>query len=488
MTSIHLEKPLESRIMTKLLPTLMGLLCYIAIYAQPANDVCNTAIELEVNATCTPLSFSNINASDSGEMPMPACGNYAGADIWFSVVMPVSGHLAIDARSNSPKPALALYRGNCGALDIIECNDRAPDDTDSRLIIHNENLAGSTLYLRVFPKNTADFTDFGICAYEPDIPDSDRCRDAVVLPVPNQIGNFVNYNGKYATGNSIYGAPGCGATEDFFHDLWFRLTVPTSGAVTVNTDVDNKPVISIYEGDCDNLTLSSCSHTSGGTLVEYNEPSNAGNDIYIRIMLFDSKFNNDFRLRVFESNAPLPVELTYFEAMQRDEKNVLLRWGTASELNNSHFEIQHSHDGEYYQSLKVVDGNGTTTEAQSYSYIHQNAVLGINYYRIRQVDFDGTFEYSPVEVVDFDGERLIKVYPTPSTGKFTLEVSPTLLDEDDPFTVTIHNNVGTVVLEQKMELTLAEIELPHVLPAGYYWVSISNRIKNMGTMLLIQRD
>ena len=98
---------------------------------------------------------------------------------------------------------------------------------------------------------------------------------------------------------------------------------------------------------------------------------------------------------------PLPVELISFNAHE-ENNNVLLNWSTASELNNYGFEIERSSDETDWRTIGFREGYGTTTEPQDYSYIDD--LFGVNayklFYRLKQIDFDGTFEYSALVEVD----------------------------------------------------------------------------------------
>ena len=115
---------------------------------------------------------------------------------------------------------------------------------------------------------------------------------------------------------------------------------------------------------------------------------------------------------------PLPVDLVSFNAREENDK-VLLDWQTASELNNDFFEIQRSEDGENWMVIGEVDGNGTINEVIEYGYTDARPLFGSSYYRLRQVDFDGQFEYSPVRSVNIQhsGRSLeVTLYPNPTTG------------------------------------------------------------------------
>ena len=115
---------------------------------------------------------------------------------------------------------------------------------------------------------------------------------------------------------------------------------------------------------------------------------------------------------------PLPVDLISFNAREENGK-VLLDWQTASELNNDFFEVQRSEDGENWMVIGEVEGNGTINEVIEYDYTDTRPLFGSSYYRLRQVDFDGQFEYSPVQGVNIQhsGRSLeVTLYPNPTTG------------------------------------------------------------------------
>ena len=100
---------------------------------------------------------------------------------------------------------------------------------------------------------------------------------------------------------------------------------------------------------------------------------------------------------------PLPVELTSFSALATAGK-VNLNWTTATEINNSGFEVERSFDGNSFFTVGFVKGNGTTTEPKSYSFSDELDVNGTEtiYYRLKQVDYNGSFEYSDIVSVVFD--------------------------------------------------------------------------------------
>ncbi len=127
----------------------------------------------------------------------------------------------------------------------------------------------------------------------------------------------------------------------------------------------------------------------------------------------------------FTTFTSLPVELASFTS-QVEGKNVALSWETNSETNNAGFEVQ-LNENEAWNTLGFVEGNGSTTEAQSYSYLVQDLDIGTHAFRLKQVDYDGAFEYSDeIEAtLETPGTHVLTTaYPNPFNpqSRFTLAV------------------------------------------------------------------
>lgn len=120
-----------------------------------------------------------------------------------------------------------------------------------------------------------------------------------------------------------------------------------------------------------------------------------------------------FTLASTNAENPLPVELVYFRASLTPEKLVNLEWQTASELNNDAFEVERSKDGFDFTSIARVNGAGTTATKNDYALLDQFPLSGTSYYRLKQIDFDGTYTYSPVISIK-RGDDPFTVYPNPA--------------------------------------------------------------------------
>ncbi len=124
--------------------------------------------------------------------------------------------------------------------------------------------------------------------------------------------------------------------------------------------------------------------------------------------------------RDFDTYVTYPIELLDFSAEKLAQQQSLLNWSTASEQNSDFFEVQHSLDGLQFQPLARVQAAGESSEALYYTWTHTQAVLGVNYYRLRLVDVDGSHDFSPIRAVDFGanavGSSPVVISPNPTNG------------------------------------------------------------------------
>lgn len=147
----------------------------------------------------------------------------------------------------------------------------------------------------------------------------------------------------------------------------------------------------------------------------------------------------------------LPVELISFDGVAKNGK-VTLTWVTASELNNDFFDVQHSLDGINFESIGTVNGNGTTNELITYNLIDSSPALGFNYYRLRQVDYDGSEEFHSLIQVNNDFYRAdinITFYPNPASSD---NMNLKILSGDDhtPMSVKVIDLTGQTYFQEEI--------------------------------------
>lgn len=177
----------------------------------------------------------------------------------------------------------------------------------------------------------------------------------------------------------------------------------------------------------------------------------------------------------------LPVELLVFKAFADDAK-VKLYWSTASETNNQYFIIEHSSNAQDWQAITQVDGNGNSNQVLNYSAVDSNPFHGINYYRLKQVDFDGQYAYSEVVSVNLASNQNsvqekwnITLFPNPVVD--VLRIKAEQIDADN-FQVRIFTVAGTIVKTENWEINDSEMLIIEMmvqdLQPGMYFVEFTD--------------
>jgi hypothetical protein len=181
------------------------------------------------------------------------------------------------------------------------------------------------------------------------------------------------------------------------------------------------------------------------------------------------------------STQPLPVTLTSFTATLRPEA-VLLRWATASELNNKEFVLERSADGRQYQALQTLAGRGTALTASTYAATDAEPLPGRSYYRLRQVDFNGASSYSPVASVG--RPTAITAYPNPTADGLTLDLRAL---PAGPCPVRLRSLPGQVVLAQILAGGQAQPLSLATLPAGTYLLEVEAASLGRSVQRIVKR-
>lgn len=176
--------------------------------------------------------------------------------------------------------------------------------------------------------------------------------------------------------------------------------------------------------------------------------------------------------------APLPVELTRFNA-EPNEKNISLAWATASEINNSGFEVQRSTDGRSFSKIGWVEGSGTTTIGKEYAFTDNEVKPNtLYYYRLRQLDNNGTVEFTPIRsalVKDQTRLMVTQLFPNPINqlqGSANFQVESPAADEID---IQVFDARGGLVQQQAQAILEGEnaITIPiSGLASGVYFVKM----------------
>lgn len=181
---------------------------------------------------------------------------------------------------------------------------------------------------------------------------------------------------------------------------------------------------------------------------------------------------------------PLPVELTLFE-VKAAKQDALLSWTTASEKNNDHFDVERSTVGATFVKISQVKGQGTSSSPTAYALTDAGIgakASGQVYYRLKQVDADGTATYSPVRTVTFTKSAIpaISLFPNPATTSTQLDLTqlPT-----GTYQVSVLDATGRVILGLTLEAGLAHALDLNTIASGTYMVVVRGQNSNQAILL-----
>lgn len=189
-------------------------------------------------------------------------------------------------------------------------------------------------------------------------------------------------------------------------------------------------------------------------------------------------------------SSTVPVELTSFTAISNGN-TITLNWSTATELNNSGFEVQRTVAGNEFVTIGFVAGYGTTTESKNYKFIDANLTSGFYTYRLKQVDFDGTFSYSNEVNVDVTAPvrfELAQNYPNPFNPSTTIKFA---IPQSAEVTLKVYNALGqevSTLINQFMESGLHTINFDAgKLNSGIYFYKLdAGQYSDVRKMTLIK--
>lgn len=418
-----------------------------------SNDDPCVATPLSVNATCTFTTSTNVGATATGGVPAPGCANYSGGDVWFTLTVPASGNVNIETNSvfgGITDAGMAVYSGICSSLTLVECDD---DDGPGLMpqISLTGQVPGTTLWVRVWEYGNDSFGEFDICATEPAPPGTNT---VCTLPDPICSGSPILFtaesNGTSAQVVNPGNNYGCLSTTP--NPTWFYLEIATPGDIaidiTAGSDIDFAiwgpyPNLAAGIADCNSYPLpQDCSYSISAT-EQANVAGVAASEVYILLVTNFASVVQSISLTeapgmTATTNCAIVLGVDFAQLSgKRIAEGVQLSWLTTSELNNDYFAVERSTDGIVWTAFDVVNGAGTTSELQSYSSIDRNAGTGINYYRVKQFDFNGKIQFSDVITVSNDVN--VTLFPNPADNLVQVASS------DFFNTITISDLRGNVV-------------------------------------------
>jgi len=269
---------------------------------------------------------------------------------------------------------------------------------------------------------------------------------------------FISGTGNSNTG--VFTSDDGGAT---FTELSNEIPAATISEVALNDEEDllfaattDGPYVYIFE-EAEWFSLMG----ADTPIVNYNSVDNIGNDV-IRFGTY-GRGVWDFEIQ----SVVLPALLADFSVEKQSDNTVLTEWKTLQEINVSNFELEYADENTDFVSLKKISATNTQS-AQNYRFIHKNPKSGLNYYRLKINDQDGSYNYSEIKSVRIkDTEVAITIYPNPLSENGELFFRT---DYSNAFSVEIYDASGKIVFT-KQQVEGGQSVLPK-LSGGLYFYRI----------------
>ncbi len=453
------------------------------------DDPCG-ATSLTVGASCSYVNSTTVGATNTAGVPAPGCASYSGPDVWFSFVVPASGSVQIDSSPGTTTDSgMALYTGTCGSLTLVTCDDDSSPNGAMSLINASGLTAGSTVYVRMWDYGGGTGT-FSICVTQampcgmsgPTANTNDFCPTPATLtagPGSFSASTDVTFSSDQP-GNvsSVF----CGSIEN---NSWYQFTASATTATFPITSVTGcvngygiqAQVYSItYTGGCCTgfTSVSNCYNPGNTTLGTVTATGLTVGQQYMLMIDGNAGDGCEFTISGWTGINILPVELVDFRGVEDVQGNAL-SWKTLSEINCDKFIVKYSNNGKDFVEIGEVEGAGSTTKSNYYSFLHETAPKGLSYYQLEQVDADG--RYTPSEVITINRSGLNKqmatIYPNPSKEIATLEYTA---EKDSDLDLLVMDQSGKIVYTISIALHkgVNQIDLPSDnWKAGVYSLNIT---------------
>ena len=163
----------------------------------------------------------------------------------------------------------------------------------------------------------------------------------------------------------------------------------------------------------------------------------------------------------------LPIVFSKPLVAKNNLNTIILNWSVTTQINNNKYIIEHSKDGKDFSPIGEIAGDGTNNAELYYTYTHKTPSIGVNYYRIKQIDYDGQYSYSNIASVEYEGDYSeIAIYPNPATDEVKIYTpNNTKLTITDIYGRTVKT---LSIIEGENSLDIKE------LPSGFYIFALQN--------------
>ena len=260
--------------------------------------------------------------------------------------------------------------------------------------------------------------------------------------------------------------------------------IAACGLLELSTFVNNDTAQVRYYNAASEILVSLSSpaylaeHTNSSGILLHGVGNRPGNkEVDVSLIYSDYYFLEAIK-RYQTINIPVPVELSFFNAFIKDNK-VVLTWRTESEINSFGFEVQRRFINQNFEKIGFVKGNENSAEPANYTFKDDNPGIGVIFYRLKQIDRDGSFEFSPIVDIEMMAPTkfvLKQNFPNPFNHKtkitYILPLNNSNFSQPSRLNLTIHDIQG-----RKVRTLLNEEKLP-----GIYSIAWDGKNQNGTTV------
>lgn len=478
----------------------------------PENNFCTGAELIDVGSGyCDGITIGSNQYATNSFVVSPDCGNYAGGDLWYKFIVPLSGEVEIEiSRSISYiNGAMAVYSGNCNALNLLDCDSNSNSNIGTSLMPHlslSTQVPGDTLYIRVWDEGNNSFGDFSICIWDPidlDLSIGANCEQGIVTQINNSIGNTYTWVplkdilGKilgfvYPNGNELGNVTPTIFTRDIL-----PLRVDGNGIPYINRDieisVENQPISNnaivrlLYTyTEMEDLKLASNEINSVGdmNLTKSSEPCSG---VYIPQGVFYSQVDNksvnsngdrylQFQIPNFSSfyihggAVALPLELIELSGFIGENINIL-NWSISVDETIDSVVIQKSKNGvsgflDMY-NLDIRNHKGSFKDLMPYEE---------TFYRLKVFYLDGKESISrTISLKQGYSNEFIQVFPIPSKGLITVKTSQSINSFSKAIVYSLTGKVVKIIsFNETNNSNIFDIDISNEKSGIYHLKLISN--------------
>ncbi|MDF2437230.1 MAG: hypothetical protein K0Q95_1606 [Bacteroidota bacterium] len=476
------------------------LLVLVSIFALRVNSQCTTSI-----SAGTPTSTStcyDFDAASQVSASSPCTGSGFGGAGQRRVISFCTNAsntcvtFALTGLNSGGGTSIALYTGCSGTTlsgyvtGSANCYSSA---TTANWSTAGLGLTASTCYyLSVWTANAPASTST-LCTQTLLAP-NDYCTGASAISTVSQ--SFNNYC-MTAGSNGSYTEPPASQFDagSLENNAWYTFTTLSTCTYPCTVTISITGIscsgggsgfqIGFWSGSCTSLTNLGNTSGSGGTVTATITNLSPNQSVYVGI---DGNAGAFCSFSLSATNViPLPIELIKFDALSKDDIAEIF-WITASETNNDYFTVDKSHDAVNWETVGIYKSkspSGNSTSSLNYSVSDDKPYPGTSYYRLKQTDFNGDYEYSDlVTLIRSEDNDIINVRPNPTQN--SAEISYKCAVDGTAF-VNVYDYNGKLIISKNIECVkgtnLSEIQF-NDQPNGMYFVTISTNNKLYKTKIL----